>query len=72
MRISVRVKPNSKKEFVEKLGENEYVVRVKAPPAEGRANAAMIELLSEYFDVAKTRFAVLRGASSKNKIIEIH
>lgn len=71
MHISVRVKPNSKREGVEKTGENEYTARVHQPPNEGKANDAMIELLSEYFDVAKTRIRIVSGKSSRNKLIEI-
>jgi hypothetical protein len=71
MKISVRVKPNSKEEKVDKLLENEYVLRVKAPPKEGKANLAVIELLSEHFGIAKSRIVILKGHKSKNKIVQI-
>ena len=71
MRISVRVKANSKKESVEKIGEREFLVRVKAPAKEGRANEAVIELLSEYFNVPKSRISIAIGKSGKNKVVNI-
>lgn len=71
MKISVKVKPNSKVESVECLGNNEFTVRVKAPAKEGRANARLIELLSDYFHVAKSAFSVVRGQKSRIKLIEI-
>jgi len=71
MLISVRVNPNSKKELVEKTGEREYIVRVKAAPVEGKANEAVIKLLSEHCDIPKSRISILKGHSGKTKLIEI-
>jgi hypothetical protein len=71
MRISVRVKPNSKKPGVEKLSDKEFIVMVRAPAAEGRANEAVIEALGAYLSVPKTRISILRGISGKNKIVDI-
>ena len=71
MKISVKVKPNSKENVVEPAGEKQYNVRVKEKAIEGRANEAVIKLLSEYFHAPRNKFAVLKGAKSRNKIIEI-
>ncbi|MFH0791485.1 MAG: DUF167 domain-containing protein [Candidatus Omnitrophota bacterium] len=71
MRISVKVKPNSKRERVEKLTEREFIVYVNAPAQEGRANAAVIEVLCEYFDIAKTRISIIRGHRGRNKVVDI-
>ncbi|MEM2727054.1 MAG: DUF167 domain-containing protein [Archaeoglobaceae archaeon] len=70
MRISVRVKPNAKKSGVEKVGE-EYVVFVKAPPVEGRANAELIEVLADHFKVPKSKIRIVSGGRTKKKIVEI-
>ena len=37
----------------------------------GEANKALIEYLSESFDVAKSRIRIIKGLTSKNKIVEI-
>ena len=71
MRISVRVKPNSKKPGIEKLNDKEFVVRVRAPATEGRANDAVIKALSDYLSVPKSRISIYRGSSGKNKIVDI-
>jgi len=70
MKISVKVKPNSKSEKVEKIGET-YKLYVKEPAKEDRANLAVINLLSEYFKVPKSRISILRGKKSRQKIVEI-
>ena len=71
MRISVRVKPNSKEDRVEKLNDAEYSMRVKAAPKEGKANEAVIKILSGYFDIPKSRISISRGLKGKVKIIDI-
>ncbi len=71
MKISIKVKAGTKRESVKKTGENQYIVEVKAPPVEGKANKAVIKLLSEYFHVPKSRIRIISGHKSKNKIVEI-
>jgi len=71
MKISVKVKPNSRQESVEKISEKEYLLRVRASAQEGKANQAVVKLLSEFFDIPKSTVIILKGASSKNKIIEL-
>lgn len=71
MRISVKIKPNSKTVSVERTGGKEFSVRVKSPPKEGKANAELIEALGRHFGVAKTRVVIIRGAGSKNKVVDI-
>ncbi|MBM4129266.1 MAG: DUF167 domain-containing protein [Nitrospira sp.] len=70
MKISVKVKPNMKEEKVEREGDV-FTVSVKEPAKEGRANKAVIALLSEFFNVPKSRITILMGMRSKQKIVEI-
>ncbi len=71
MKLSVKVIPNSKQAAVEKVGENTYTARVNAPAKEGKANEAVIELLSDHFDIPKSRITILKGHTGRNKIILI-
>ncbi len=70
MVIKVRVKPSSRRSGVEKRGEV-YVIHVKSPPVEGRANKELIEVLSDYFGVPKSSIRIVRGLSGRNKVVEI-
>jgi len=70
MKISVRVRPNSKKEEISREGDG-FIVRVKEPPQEGRANQAVIKLLAGYFGVPTSRVSIVTGLSSKDKVIGI-
>ena len=71
MKISVVVKPNSKKESVTAAANGSLVVRVKAPPIEGQANTRVIELLSLHFGKPKSSFELLHGTAGKKKIFKI-
>uniref|UniRef100_A0A7V0Z6G6 UPF0235 protein ENP86_07860 n=1 Tax=candidate division WOR-3 bacterium TaxID=2052148 RepID=A0A7V0Z6G6_UNCW3 len=69
-RINIKVIPNARKNLVcEEDGI--FKVYVNAPPVEGRANKAVIEVLSEYFNVRKSNIKIIKGEKSRNKVLEI-
>ncbi|HNV85359.1 MAG TPA: DUF167 domain-containing protein [Candidatus Omnitrophota bacterium] len=70
-RISVRVVPRASKSEVREIGPENFKVYVTAPPVDGKGNEAVIELLAEYFNTARSRVRVLRGERGRDKIIEI-
>jgi uncharacterized protein (TIGR00251 family) len=51
--------------------EGRLIVRVTAPPVDGEANAAVVELLARRLHVSRSQVRVARGASSRTKCIEI-
>ena len=68
--FNVRVTPHAKQN---KVVENDGVLRVytTVAPENGRANSTVIELLSEYFDIPKSRFKILKGLSGRDKIVSV-
>lgn len=71
MKFSIKVKTNSKKTKIEKIGKDSYIVFVKDAPIEGRANEAVVRILAKYFSVAKSQIEIISGFKSRQKIIEI-
>lgn len=71
MRINVKAKPTSRENKVEKIDETNFIVSVKEPPIQGRANKAIIETLAKYFDISPMRIKIVFGHTSRNKIVEI-
>ena len=72
MKIQVKVKPRSKTQDVTKeMDGNVYVVRVKEPPVEGKANRAVLKLLAKHFGVPESRLRIVTGLTSRNKVIEV-
>ena len=70
MKIQVKVKPNSKTDEVSREGDS-FIVKVKEPPKEGKANQAVIKLLAEHFSVPQNQVKILSGFRSRNKVIEV-
>ncbi len=83
MKIIVKVRPSSKVEEVERIGQPQldfggsqtelvvYKVSVKEPPIDGRANRAVAKALAEYFGVSVSQVELRSGQNSKQKIFVI-
>ena len=71
MRVTVLIRPNAKMEKIERVSDHEYRIWVKAPAREGKANEALIQVLAGYFDRPKRAITLLKGASSRKKLVEI-
>lgn len=71
MKIFVKAKPNSSEAFVKQIDETNFVVAVKEPPVQGRANAAIVKALADYFNTVSSRIRVVSGYTSRQKVIEI-
>jgi len=70
MKIQVKVKPNSKTNEVNQEADS-FVVKVKEPAKEGRANQAVARILAQHFGVPQTQVKILSGFKSKNKVVDI-
>jgi uncharacterized protein len=68
--LEVRVQPRAKKNEV-LVRDGRVLVRVTAPPAEGKANAALCALLAKKLGVPKRAVKVQRGAASRDKVVSI-
>ena len=66
-RIKIKVKPSSSKQSIEKDGDT-YLVNVKSPPENNKANIELIKLLEKYF---KKSVRIKMGFKGKNKIVEV-
>ena len=71
MRITVKAKPNSYEEKVEKISDTEFIVFVKEPPVHGLANKAILCTLANYFGISQSRIRIVSGFISRQKLVEI-
>jgi uncharacterized protein (TIGR00251 family) len=71
MLIRVRVNPNARLASVVKVDEADYEVKVDEKAIGGRANARLLEILSDHFKVSKSRISIVKGARSRDKIVRI-
>ncbi|HEU4914009.1 MAG TPA: DUF167 domain-containing protein [Candidatus Saccharimonadales bacterium] len=71
MQYTVHVKPGSKKGPLVEQTDAGFTVYVRERAVDGRANQAVIELLAEYFGVAKSRIEIVRGHTSRTKVVRV-
>jgi uncharacterized protein (TIGR00251 family) len=69
--FEVRLQPRASRSML--LGWERGVLKAKvnAPPVDGAANGALIEMLGATFKIAKGRIRIAAGAKSRNKVVEI-
>jgi uncharacterized protein (TIGR00251 family) len=70
-KYNITVKPGTSQEKVVTTSPNELTVYLRAKAHDGEANEALIKALSKHFKVAKTTIKIVRGAKSRQKIVEI-
>jgi uncharacterized protein YggU (UPF0235/DUF167 family) len=66
--LEVKVKTRSKKDRVEEK-EGEIIIFTKEPARDNKANFAVIDILSEHFNVPKRNISIKHGFKSKTKTI---
>ena len=71
MRIFVKAKPSSRKETMTIMDESHFVIAIKSPPRDGKANIAIADVLATHFNVPFSRIRLISGFSSRDKVFEI-
>jgi uncharacterized protein (TIGR00251 family) len=70
--LSIRVIPRSKKNEIAQFMEDGTIkIRITAPPAEGKANEALIKFLAEALQVSPGQVRILAGQTGRNKRIQV-
>ena len=70
-RVQVRVSPRAgRSEVVGRHGEA-WKLRVSAPPVDGRANDATLDLLAAALGVRPAALRLVSGAASRDKVVEV-
>jgi uncharacterized protein (TIGR00251 family) len=71
VRFSVRLQPRASRNEIAGLQGTSLKVRVTAPPVDGLANEALIELLSKALNTSRRNVCIVSGHTSRTKLIEI-
>jgi uncharacterized protein len=67
----VRLQPRARRDEVVGEREGAVVIRVTAPPVDGRANDALCRLVAKAAGVAPSRVTVVRGHAARDKVLEV-
>ena len=71
VRLRVRLTPRASREQVTLKPDGTLVVRVSAPPVDGRANAALERAVADALRVAPSRVTLVRGVRSRDKLVQV-
>jgi len=69
--LKVKVKPGARTEALDQLADGSWQASVKAPPVDGKANAALIALVAAHFGLRKSQVSIRSGASGRMKLVQI-
>jgi uncharacterized protein (TIGR00251 family) len=69
--LRVRVQPRASQDALSGEREGALVVRLTAPPVEGRANEALARFLAKALGVAPSAVRVASGATGRNKVVNV-
>ena len=69
--FALHVTPGARRNQIAQTAEGTYKATTTAPPEDGRATAAVTELLAHALGVAKTRLTLQQGAASRNKVFRL-
>ena len=69
-RIALRVTPGARMQAIE-ISAGRLTVKVRAKPHDGAANEAVLALLAEALGIATSRLRLLRGATGRDKLVQL-
>ncbi|MDZ7870077.1 MAG: DUF167 family protein [Rheinheimera sp.] len=70
--LQIYVQPKASRDQVVGLHCDAVKLAITAPPVDGKANAHVIKLLAQWFDVAKSQIELQRGELNRHKQLRIH
>ena len=71
LQLQLRIIPRAKKTmFGTRRGER-WIVRVKSPPVDGKANVGLVKFLADAFGCQRSAITLRQGETSRDKLIEI-
>jgi uncharacterized protein len=69
--LRVRVQPRAAQDALAGERQGALVIRLTAPPVEGRANEALARVLGRALGVPPSAVRVLRGATGRDKLVAV-
>ena len=71
LQLRLRIMPRAKKTTFGTHRGNRWIVRVKSPPVDGKANVELIKFLADSFGCQRSAITLRQGETSRDKLIEI-
>jgi uncharacterized protein (TIGR00251 family) len=69
--LRVRLTPRAHRDAIEGVRDGVVLARVRAPPVDGRANAALVKLVAKAAGVPASRVQIVRGHGARDKVVDV-
>jgi uncharacterized protein (TIGR00251 family) len=70
--LSIRVQPRAKRDEVVGERGGAVVIRLAAPPVDGKANAALTAFIAKQAKLPRSHVEIVRGATSRDKLVRVN
>lgn len=70
--LTVQVKPNARQQKAICLDDGSWLLHLKAPPQDGKANQELVALLAKALGISKTQVHIKSGHTARIKRVEIN
>jgi uncharacterized protein len=71
VRFAVRVQPRASRSEIVGVHGDAMKIRLSAPPVDGAANEALVELIADALGVGRRAVRIVSGESSRSKVVEV-
>jgi uncharacterized protein (TIGR00251 family) len=72
VKISLRIQPGASRNEVAGFTSGVWKIKIAAPPVEGKANKELTLYLSEVLNIARSRIAIVRGETGRDKVVAVY
>ena len=69
--VEIRLQPRGGRDAVVGERDGAVLIRISAPPVDGKANAALIAFVAKRLGVPKGSVTIVRGETARNKVIRV-
>jgi uncharacterized protein (TIGR00251 family) len=69
--LNVRLQPRASKDEITGERDGRLLIKVKAPPVDGKANEALIKLIAKKAGVPRRDVTLVRGHTSRDKVLRV-
>ena len=69
VKLHLFIQPKSSKNEIVGIHDGKLKIKITAPPVDGKANAALVEFLSDIFEIPKRQIEITKGDTGRNKTV---
>jgi TIGR00251 family protein len=71
VKLHLFIQPKSSKNEIVGIHDGKLKIKITAPPVDGKANAELVEFLSDILDIPKRQIEITKGDTGRNKTVII-